>query len=96
MNDFTKEELQILLNDHWSCGANYPGLYNKIKFMISNDSSKDGIQIVASGELLFHNKDCASGILPEIKRHLELCLNDDDSKCFSIDWKIFFGKKFGV
>lgn len=36
MNDFTKEELECLLSNHWSCGANYEGLYNKIQFLIDN------------------------------------------------------------
>ena len=33
MNDFTKDELECLLSDHWSCGANFPGLYDKLNSM---------------------------------------------------------------
>ncbi len=36
MNDFTKEELEALRNDHWFCGANFPGLYVKLTSMIDN------------------------------------------------------------
>ena len=36
MNDFTKEELEHLLSDCWSAGANYPGLFDKLKSMIEN------------------------------------------------------------
>ena len=36
VNDFTKEELEVLISNHWECGANYPGLYDKIQSMIDN------------------------------------------------------------
>lgn len=36
MNDFTKEELEWLQSDHWSCGANFEGLYEKLQSLIDN------------------------------------------------------------
>jgi len=44
-DDFTKEELECLISNHWECGANHPGLYDKIKSMIDNykcDHESDG------------------------------------------------------
>jgi len=42
MNDFTKEELETLRSDHWSCGANgCPGLYDKLTEMIDNYCEHD-------------------------------------------------------
>lgn len=36
MNNFTKEELEELLSNHWSCGANHEGLYDKLQSMIDS------------------------------------------------------------
>lgn len=51
MNDFTKEELERLLSDHWSSGANFPGLYDKIKYMIDNHHNIYGAKRIAQYNL---------------------------------------------
>lgn len=101
MNDFTKEELKILfviLNECTLESTQPPcvhDLKDKIKEMTLSFSDDDIIHTVATGELLFHDKESASAILPKIHKHFDLCENEDEDHCFRIDWQIHFGKKFG-
>ena len=102
MNDFTTYELQSLL---WAlnyvrdrtnnCGDTMRSLKIKIQSMIDNYCEPDGIKTIGTGQLLFHNKDSESALVPKIIKQLDLCENSDKTKCFRIDWKILFGKKTG-
>lgn len=98
MNDFTKEELKELANGlSWIIdrGQQYDITYHafvKLKSMIDNYCEHE---VIGTGQLLFHDKHSSSGVLPEINKQLSLCENDEESKCFRVDWKIIYGKKFG-
>ncbi len=95
MNDFTKEELEILF--HWGLDrAEAIGLKNfqdeghdklciKLKHMIRNYSEN---AVIGTGNLLFYNKESSSGILPKINEQIYLCKNEDGEKYFIINWKI--------
>jgi len=98
MNDFTKEELIELC----SRMTGNPGslqftdeamtrLSHKIQSMIDNYWLPDNVDIVGTGQILFHNKYSESAIIPKIGKQLGLCENSDESKCFRIDWKIIYG-----
>ncbi len=62
---------------------------------IDNYWLPDNVDLIGTGQLLFHNKESSSALLPKITKQLELCDNDNEQKCFRIDWKIIYGHKFG-
>jgi hypothetical protein len=85
MNDFTKEELKDLL----FCVEDHKGYQNDS----IHNNLENKIQSVGTGQLLFHNKDAAIALIAKINKHIHLCENDDESKCFRIDWQIIYGPK---
>lgn len=101
MNDFTKEELLEIkfVFEQWNFPkGKYPNdekIQNKIQSMIDNYWLPDNVDLIGTGQLLFHNKESSSSIIPKIQQQLDLCENLDETKAFRIDWKIIYGKKFG-
>ncbi len=99
MNYFTKEELRWLIT---LCDQNKSGfvefkhpLYVKIQSIIDNYWLPDNVEIIGTGQLLFHDNHSQSSIISKIEKQLALCENADETKCFRIDWKILYGKKYG-
>lgn len=63
--------------------------------MIDNYWLPENVNVIGRGQLLFHNKESSTAIIQKIFSQLDLCENSDQTKCFRIDWKIIYGKKFG-
>jgi len=101
MSNFTTEELQQLIklamkDNDLNTSELEINLLSKIKSMIDNDQTIDNFDLIGSGSLLFQNKCSSSALLANIERQLELCVSNDESKCFRIDWKIIYGQIMGI
>lgn len=107
MNGFTKSELAIIhravmrdINqfDHilkTSASISMLELLDKLETMANDYWLPENVNLIGTGQLLFHNKESSTAIVPEIASQINLCENTDKTKCFRIDWKIIYGKKFG-
>lgn len=98
MNDFTKEELEELRASRcYHMDDSYPSddaLFMKLESMINNYCDSKKIETIGTGQLLFHNKHFSPSLIHKIQEQLNLCENENEEKCFRIDWKILFGDKF--
>ncbi len=61
---------------------------------MTEDDINKNLEIVGTGQLLFHNKESTSAILHKIAIQLAKCENSEEASCFRMDWKIYYGKKF--
>lgn len=94
MNDFTKEELIEILGLGFSAGTDFRMVYGKkLQSMIDNYCEHENIQTIGTGQLLFNNKDSGLTIISKIGKQIALCENENELKCFRIDWQIFYGPK---